>query len=126
MPPRPPTPQGGVPSPAPTARAAGAVLMGVGLHPLALVAYEALHLGRSPRLVTLLTLAIALLAGRQLAEVSQAALHPLWWVAGHGALTAWWIQGVYRGAEGPMVHGRGLLAGLAVGALLWGLRALSG
>jgi len=108
------------------ARATGAFIAGVGISPLALVAYEAVHKGRSPRLGALLTLAVGLLAVRHLTGLAGAAspsVHPTVWLVADTLLTAWWIVGAYKRGEGHVIaHPLGLLAAAAIGGGLWAAR----
>lgn len=91
----------------------------MGLNPLALVAYEAIHKGRSARLGALLSLAAGLLCVRQLTTLGEAAVHPTVWLLADALLTAWWIVGAYKRREGEvMAHPIGMVAAAAVGGVL--------
>ena len=100
----------------PKARPLGAWAVGVGLNPIALAAYELMHLGRSSSLGVLLRIGIALLAVLELLELS---IGPLPWtvtIVTQSIVTAGWVRVVY-GVESQRLPGfyyPGLLLAVAV------------
>ena len=118
-----------MPSPQPPeARALGAWIVGVGLHPICLAVYEHFHFRGSRPVGTLLRLGCAVLV---VAELGKLTLGPLpWWavLTLHSAITAWWVRPVYRAADSPRArafHVRGAAAALAAGIPLAALQWLS-
>ena len=118
-----------MPSPQPPeARALGAWVVGVGLHPICLAVYEHFHFQGSRPVATLLRLGCAVLVVAQLGKLTLGALP--WWVilTLHSAITAWWVRPVYQAAESSgrrALHARGAAAALAAGIPLAALQWLS-
>lgn len=89
----------------PKARPLGAWVVGVGLNPIALAAYELMHLGRSSRLGVLLRIGIAILAVLELLELS---IGPLPWtvtIVTQSIVTAGWVRVVYGGVDSRKLPG---------------------
>jgi hypothetical protein len=115
-----PTPQ------PPEARALGAWIIGVGLHPICLAVYEHFHFRGSRSVATLLRLGCAVLVVAQLGKLTLGSLP--WWaiLTIHSAITAWWVRLVYKVADSSgcrALHPRGaaaaLVAGIPLAALQW-------
>jgi len=112
-----------VKSPAPQARPIGAGVSGVGLHPLALAAYESLHTGLGRRHALLTAAGVSLEVARDLAQLAGLGVHPGWWLLGGAAITAAWILRAYpRGSGGRAIHPAGLGAALLCAVVLFTLR----
>ena len=107
----------------PQARSTGAFLVGVGIHPLALAAYESLHLGGVRRMGPLYGLGILLVITRGGIQSYMLTLHPLWWLAASAVVTSWWIVREYprtsTSSHRRLFHIPGLLAAMAVGGSLY-------
>ncbi len=92
-------------------------MVGVGLHPIALAAYEFMHLGRSRSLGVLARVGIAALAVLELLEMS---LKTLPWtipVLAHALITAGWVRTTYKAPTAnrlPGIHRQGLVLAVAV------------
>jgi len=107
------------------ARAVGAWIVGVGLHPICLAVYERVHLGGQVSVATLLRLGCAALALVQLLELTFGTLHWALPIGLHAALTGWWIQKVYPASpqSGRTIHPRGaalaLLSAVPISIIRW-------
>ena len=102
----------------PVARALGAWIIGVGLHPICLAVYEPFHFRGSRSVATLLRLGCAVLVVAQLGKLTLGALP--WWalLTLHSAVTAWWVWPVYRVEDSSVrraLHPQGAAAALAAG-----------
>ena len=100
----------------PTVRPLGAWVVGVGLHPLALAAYELMHMGRSRALGVLSRVSIAALAVLELLEIGLD--HVPWTVPvlAYALITAGWVKATYTPSTTgslPGIHRRGLALAIA-------------
>lgn len=101
----------------PSVRPLGAWVVGVGLHPIALAAYELMHLGRSNALGVLARIGVAILAVLEILDLS---LGPLPWsvtLVTQAIVTAAWVRVTYRRVDTqkmPGIHYPGLGLALAV------------
>ena len=98
------------------ARPLGAWLVGVGLHPLALVPYELVQ-DRASKTRTLFALGASVLIAERLLTQAVIAVPWLLTMTVHALITAWWVRRAYVQTSGnrPAFHPLGLLAALATG-----------